>query len=146
VGACREALGAEVADELGRLPERISLDGALYCHASPPSDMRSFLPDASPDDDELLAGVTERRVVFGHTHLQFRRARADGIELVNPGSVGLPLDGDARAAYALVDDGGALEHRRVEYDNQGSAAAVRELFGDAEWVLRSERRLRSAQP
>jgi predicted phosphodiesterase len=144
VAACREALGRDVADELGRLPERASLDGALYCHASPRSDMKSFLPEASPGEDELLAGVVERRVVFGHTHVQFRRGRADGVELVNPGSVGLPLDGDTRAAYALVDDGGRLEHCRVKYDNEGSAAAVRKLFGDADWVLRSERRLRSA--
>jgi hypothetical protein len=46
----------------------------------------------------LLAGVTERRLVFCHTHLPFTRASANGIELVNPGSVGIPLDGDTRAA------------------------------------------------
>jgi predicted phosphodiesterase len=33
-------------------------------------------------------------VIFGHTHVQFARS-VDGIELVNPGSVGLPLDGIA---------------------------------------------------
>ena len=67
---------------------------------------------------------TERRIVFGHTHLQFRRLRDDGIELVNPGSVGLPLDGDPRAAYALVLDDGSLALRRVSYDSDASAAAV----------------------
>ena len=47
-------------------------------------------------------GVGERRLVFGHTHLPFARMSAvGGIELVNPGSVGMPFDGDHRAAYAL---------------------------------------------
>jgi diadenosine tetraphosphatase ApaH/serine/threonine PP2A family protein phosphatase len=35
--------------------------------------------------------------------------------MVNPGSVGLPFDGDARASYAVVEDGAAVI-RRVEYD------------------------------
>jgi diadenosine tetraphosphatase ApaH/serine/threonine PP2A family protein phosphatase len=72
--------------------------------------------------------VTERRLVFGHTHLSFARTSRDGIELVNPGSVGVPLDGDTRAAYALVRESGEVEHRRVEYDAAASAAALRERF------------------
>ncbi len=146
VAACRQELGATVAAELGALPERLAVGDTLYCHASPASDMESFLPEPAAEDDHLLAGVQQRRVVFGHTHLQFRRTREDGIELVNPGSVGLPLDGDHRAAYAIVRDGGALEHRRVAYDHEASARAVAERFGDAEWALRSERRLRTARP
>ena len=35
-----------------------------------------------------------------------------------PGSVGLPFDGDARAAYALAHDDGSIEHRRVAYDQR----------------------------
>jgi predicted phosphodiesterase len=70
--------------------------------------------------------------VFGHTHLQFRREVAGGgIELVNPGSVGIPLDGDHRAGYALLAPDGTLELRRVEYDWQASASAIRELLGEA---------------
>ena len=45
---------------------------------------------------------------------------------MNPGSVGLPFDGDVRAAYALVADDGELELRRVEYDHERTAAAIRE--------------------
>jgi len=145
VSACREAVGARVADELGALPEQEVIDATRYCHASPLSDMRSFMPEAGDDEDELLAGAGEPRIVFGHTHLAFRRTRPDGIELLNPGSVGMPLDGQTTAAYALVRPGGAVEHRRVEYDHAASAAAVRERFGDSEWTLRSERRLLTAR-
>jgi predicted phosphodiesterase len=146
VSACRHELGDESAAWLGGLAEQTLLEGTLYCHASPHSDVQSFLPDPGEDDDELLDGVSERRVVFGHTHLQFRRERGDGTELVNPGSVGMPLDGDHRAAYALVDDGGELELRRVGYDHEASARAVSERFGEAEWAARTTRRLQNARP
>jgi predicted phosphodiesterase len=74
-------------------------------------------------------GVEAERVVFGHTHLAFRRVGPGGIELVNPGSVGMPWDGDHRAAYAVVRDGG-VEQRRVEYDWRASVTAVRERVGE----------------
>jgi diadenosine tetraphosphatase ApaH/serine/threonine PP2A family protein phosphatase len=127
----RELLGDELAGELGGLPEQLVLDDVRYCHASPVSDMRGFAPEADNSDRELLAGVAEQRVVCGHTHVQFVRTTDAGIELVNPGSVGMPLDGDHRAAYALVADDGKLDMRRVEYDFQASADAVRECLGDA---------------
>ncbi len=146
IADCRHALGEQLTAELGALPEQHVEVGTRFCHASPISDLRSFLPEASDEDDELLAGTSERRIVFGHTHLQFRRIRPGGVELLNPGSVGMPLDGDPRAAYALINTDGAVELRRVEYDHERSAAAVREHFGDAGWALRSERRLRAAQP
>ncbi|HET7049580.1 MAG TPA: metallophosphoesterase family protein [Solirubrobacteraceae bacterium] len=146
VADCREALGAGLADELGTLPEQVVLDGTRYCHASPVSDMRSFLPEPGGDDEEMLAGASERRVVFGHTHLQFRRGGPDGIELLNPGSVGLPLDGDARAAYALAHDDGSIEHRRVDYDRDAAIAALQERFGDVAWAQRSVRRLQTSRP
>jgi diadenosine tetraphosphatase ApaH/serine/threonine PP2A family protein phosphatase len=145
IAACRDALGAQLAGELGELPEQLVIDGTRYCHASPISDLRSFLPEVAAEDDELLNGAGERRVVFGHTHIQFRRTRADGIELINPGSVGMPLDGDPRAAYALVLDDGSIVLRRVAYEHERAAARMRERFADAEWAVRSEHRLRNAR-
>ena len=127
--AARAALGDELVAELGRLPESIALgDDTRAWHGSPAGDVLSFLPDPSPQDEELLAGATERRLVFGHTHLPFRRRHGD-IELVNPGSVGMPLDGDQRAAYALLHPGGEVEHRRVAYDLEVVLAALRERSG-----------------
>jgi diadenosine tetraphosphatase ApaH/serine/threonine PP2A family protein phosphatase len=134
ITACREALGAAVVDELASLPEQAFLDSTRYCHASPSSDVRSFLPLPADDEGELLTGVSEPRLVFGHTHLPFRRVGATGVELINPGSVGMPFDGDVRAAYAIIDDDGSIEHRRVPYDHEASAIAVRERFGDAAWT------------
>jgi predicted phosphodiesterase len=136
--ACREAVGDAVADELGALPERVRVDGdTIAWHGSPKSDVDSFMPDPADDEDELLAGVVDRRLVFGHTHLQFRRSArtaAGEVELLNPGSVGVPLDGDHRAAYALLAPDGSVELRRVAYDHATSANALRERFGRAGWV------------
>jgi len=146
IADCRETLGARLADELGELPEQVVIDGTRYCHASPMSDMRSFLPEPGDDDEEMLAGASEPRVVFGHTHLQFRRSGPGGVELLNPGSVGLPLDGDARSAYALAHDDGSIEHRRVDYDRDAAISALQERFGDVAWAERSVRRLQTSRP
>jgi diadenosine tetraphosphatase ApaH/serine/threonine PP2A family protein phosphatase len=61
--------------------------------------------------------------------VQFHREGPNGIELLNPGSVGMPWDGDHRAAYAVVH-GGRIECRRVEYDWQASVDAVRARVGE----------------
>jgi len=126
----RELAGEELCREMAALPETTAHGGVLYCHASSLSDMDSFLPEPSDGDAERLMGVEARRVVFGHTHLQFRREGPGGIDLLNPGSVGIPLDGDQRAAYALVHEDDGIELRRVEYDWQGAAREVREKVGE----------------
>ena len=137
IAASRGLLGRETVEELAALPESIVDGQSRYCHGSPVSDVRSFLPEPADDEPELLAGVRERRLVFGHTHLPFRRRTAEGIELINPGSVGMPFDGDVRAAYALLPEDGHVEHRRVSYDHAESAAAVRQRFpGWGETVAR----------
>jgi predicted phosphodiesterase len=130
IRASRELLGEAAVAELEALPESVTLGDCLFVHGSPPSDVRSFLPQPAPDEPELLAGVAADRLVFGHTHLQFRRRADGGIELLNPGSVGMPFDGDPRAGYALIGDDGEIETRRVVYDRVAAAAAVRERFPD----------------
>jgi predicted phosphodiesterase len=118
---------------------------ALVCHASPPSDVRSFFPEPADDEAELLAGVHHARVIFGHTHLPFRRVSAvGGIELINPGSVGLPFDRDTRAAYAVIHPDHSVEHRRVEYDHAAVAARLRQI-GEP-WTETVAKRIEQARP
>jgi diadenosine tetraphosphatase ApaH/serine/threonine PP2A family protein phosphatase len=126
----RERLGDRLVAELGGLPEQEVVGATRFCHASPVSDMRSFFPEPAPDEDELLRGVSEPRLIFGHTHVPFGRRSAAGIELANPGSVGQPWDGDTRAAWAILHDDGRVEHRRAEYDFRAAAAAARALGSD----------------
>jgi diadenosine tetraphosphatase ApaH/serine/threonine PP2A family protein phosphatase len=137
--------GPGVSDDvvawLYNLPTQVELDGVLYVHGSPLSDDESFAPEPQEGEERLLAGVRDRIVVFGHSHLQFRRPGPNGTELVNPGSVGMPLDGDRRAAWAVRPDDGELEFRRTDYDWRRAAAAWRSLgsgFGEFA-AVRTER-------
>ncbi|HXP28319.1 MAG TPA: metallophosphoesterase family protein [Solirubrobacteraceae bacterium] len=51
---------------------------------------------------------------------------AEGEWLLNPGSVGQPRDGDARASWLLLDvDGRSASFMRTDYDIAGAAAAIR---------------------
>lgn len=144
IADCRAALDENALTALRALPPRAELDEGVAVHASPVSDMRSFLPDPLPEDEELRQGVTARRLIFGHTHLPFRRTAGE-VELLNPGSVGLPWDGDRRAAYALVHPDGRVEHRRIDYDHASAVQQLRAAFGDATWVRTAVRRLEQAR-
>jgi predicted phosphodiesterase len=112
------------------LQSQFELDGVLYVHGSPLSDVESFPPEPGEDDERMLNGVHDKTVVFGHSHQQFRRPGPNGTTLLNPGSAGMPLDGDVRAAYALRGDDGEFEFRRVEYDVERAALAWEKVGGD----------------
>jgi predicted phosphodiesterase len=111
------------------LQAQFEQDGVLYVHGSPLSDVESFPSEPGEDDERMLNGVHDKTVVFGHSHLQFRRPGPDGTTLLNPGSAGMPLDGDVRAAYALRSDDGEFEFRRVEYDVERAAQAWEQVGG-----------------
>src|SRR5881398_2974259 len=110
------------------LPPRAELDGVLYVHGSPLADDESFAAEPQEGEERLLAGVRDRTIVFGHSHLQSRRPGPNGTDLVNPGSAGMPLDGDRRAAWATWEDD--FTFRRTEYDVEAAAAAYRAMGGD----------------
>lgn len=120
----------DVEEWLFGLPTQAELDGVLYVHGSPLADDESFAAQPQEGEERLLVGVRDRTVVFGHSHLQFRRPGPNGTDLLNPGSVGMPLDGDRRAAWAIRRDDGEFEFRRAEYDWERAAAGYRAMGGD----------------
>ncbi len=122
----RAPVSARTKGWLYSLQAHCELDGVLYVHGSPLSDVESFPPEPAEDDERMLNGVRDKTVVFGHSHQQFRRPGPNGTTLINPGSAGMPLDGDVRAAYALRADDGEFEFRRVEYDVERAAHAWEE--------------------
>jgi predicted phosphodiesterase len=128
--AARDSLGTDLVAYLYELPMRAELDGMLVCHGSPLSDIESFAAQAQAGEERMLDGEAERTIIFGHSHLQFRRPGPNGTQLVNPGSVGAPLDGDRRAAWALYEDG-EIDFRRTEYDVERAAARMRSY---GEWA------------
>jgi predicted phosphodiesterase len=101
------------------LPTSVSVDGVFYCHATPRSDEEIVTPETSDELlAEMLAGVDERLVVGGHTHMQQQRGR-----YVNAGSVGMPYEGDVAAFWAVIGD--EPEFRRTPFDVERAIAEVR---------------------
>jgi len=118
-----EWLSSQLSDEelawLRNLPASLSLDDVYYCHATPRSDEEIVTPE-TPDDvlEEMLAGVPERLVVGGHTHMQQRRGR-----YVNAGSVGMPYEGEVVACWAVIDED--ADFRRTTFDVERAVVETR---------------------
>lgn len=75
---------------------------------------------------DLLGEIAEPVVISAHTHASLAR-RVGTQQVFNPGSVGMPYNGDPRAQYLLLDGDGSQwqpTFRQVEYDR----AHVRQAF------------------
>lgn len=149
VAFARAVLDAGTVARLADLPPEHRLDGALCCHASVGSDMAGVSPEPDPQADARLladpgAGGLPGAplIVVGHTHLQFLRQAGPALRVLNPGSVGMPFDGDPAAAYALLDPDGRVDLRRVPYPVEEAIGALRAL-GEP-WTETFEGRLRRA--
>jgi predicted phosphodiesterase len=118
-------LGSGRARLLGALPQTTTVDGVLFCHASPRSD-DELLTRISPAARwvDALGGVRAPLVVAGHTHQQDDRV-VDGVRFVNAGSVGLPYEGDGDARWLWIADG-MPELRRTGYDAAGAGRRMQD--------------------
>lgn len=108
------------------LTSELDVDGigrVLLCHSTPDSDDPIYTR-ITPEDElqALFVGVDAQVVLCGHTHIQYDRALASGLRIVNPGSVGMPYEGERGAFWALV--GPDVEFRRSSYDVEAAAAAI----------------------
>ncbi|MDH3365834.1 MAG: metallophosphatase family protein [Thermoplasmata archaeon] len=75
-------------------------------------------------DDDLLSRTSSDMVILGHTHIPYAVRFGPGL-VVNPGSVGQPRDGDARASCAVVDTKPfSCDILRVEYDIEGASQSI----------------------
>jgi putative phosphoesterase len=86
----------------------------FLAHATPRDPIDEYAPIDDTVWEKLLVGVSADFVCVGHTHQQFQLQVGKTL-VVNPGSIGLPRDGDWRAAYAIWTPDG-IELKRVEYD------------------------------
>ena len=128
----RAQLDPRSLEWLSNLPTTVRFTFAgtrfLVVHGTPQGHLYDYrlTPDATEALlGELLEGVEADLLIAGHTHLPLVR-RYHAISIVNPGSVGQPLDGDPRAAYAVWQDG-HVELRRVAYDQDALLHATATL-------------------
>jgi putative phosphoesterase len=115
IPATLSAIGDERLAWLRALPRRWSQADLSVVHAGP-DDVWQVTPATASDEDleRIYADLGTKRVVYGHIHQSYVR-RLSTLTVANSGAVSLSYDGDARAAYALVD-GDRIEIRRVEYN------------------------------
>jgi diadenosine tetraphosphatase ApaH/serine/threonine PP2A family protein phosphatase len=136
----RSALGQQSLDRVRALPEgpREAGDGLLLCHGSP-YDEDAYVLDSRSIRESFECVREEhpgtRVCLVGHTHLPLVASWRPGEDgprvhppaarlaldasaawLINPGSVGQPRDGNARASFGILDTNGmAYQNLRVEY-------------------------------
>ena len=121
-------------DWLTSLPvqEHLTLEGVRVdlFHAAPGSLTEVNYPWAPEENlSKLCLDESAGLVLYGHIHRGFVR-HAGGRMVANPGSVGIPFDGDTRAAYAIIDiEAGniAVQLRRITYDVELAVQLAREM-------------------
>ncbi len=121
-----EALGAEERRYLLQLPvtQRFNLGGIRYLlvHATPRDPLDEYVLKDPTTWAKRLQNVDADIVCVGHTHMQFN-LMVDDVVVLNPGSVGQPRDGDARAAYAIIENN-KIELKRVAYPVEETIARI----------------------
>jgi predicted phosphodiesterase len=141
--ATREALGEERLNWLRGLPRNQIHAPMALVHASPESLWRAPGPEASDAELESVYGSLAQPIaIYGHIHRSYIRS-VSGMIVANTGSVGLPYDGDGRAAYLLLDES-TPAIRRVEYNVDRELKALSGCgLPHADWVAKI---LESASP
>jgi diadenosine tetraphosphatase ApaH/serine/threonine PP2A family protein phosphatase len=124
-------------------PSGEARDIGLY-HASPRDPIWEYVL-SSLLAELCLDAQSQRVCLVGHSHVALAFVRPEGEPatgearrggdtldlytgewILNPGSVGQPRDGDARAAWLLLDtDTWRAEWQRTDYDIAGAMAAIR---------------------
>lgn len=128
----RSVLEPENLDYLRTLPvqQRLMTDKGWLRYFHGTGDSTSLKLNLSLDPLSLARLLEVHRcsiLVAGATHVPFYRRLANDTLVLNPGSVGLSLNGEPGADYALLritDEGIDLEMDKVEYDFAAAAFEV----------------------
>jgi diadenosine tetraphosphatase ApaH/serine/threonine PP2A family protein phosphatase len=145
-------LSPEDRDALAALPTTVKADGFTLCHGSLRDPLWEYVTTTRAASATLQLAET-KHCCNGHTHIPaFFHLTPDGARathivertayrleertLINAGSVGQPRDGDARAAYALLDtEAGTVTFYRASYRVDETQRRIRarglpEMFAD----------------
>lgn len=123
----------EQKEYLKNLPETKSLiiEGVkvLLVHGSPRRNNEDILPNMPMEKiEEIIKGVDADLIFCGHTHIPCGYQTNSKKTVVNVGSVGRAMTGEAKAYYVIADfDKGqfTIEHRVLDYDKELAAQIVR---------------------
>ncbi len=117
--------------QLYKLSETLVIEDLLpgtiqMVHGSPDNQIEWISPLKKDGRfEEILENCEHEYLIFGHTHHQWDKKHA-GVWAINPGSVGLPLDGKPEAQYTIITylqdhpDSVEVQHHSVKYDTKQS--------------------------
>ena len=122
----REQLGNTWLNVMACQPDTLSLrfpdsPPIRVFHGIPDDPFVSINPLSKPrETDSWLKHVKEETIIAAHSHIAMERQMGSW-QIFNPGSIGVPLDGDSSASYMILRGarhGWELEqHRRVPFDS-----------------------------
>ncbi|MDG6905589.1 MAG: metallophosphoesterase family protein [Nitrososphaerota archaeon] len=121
---------------LGKAEKKLNLefDGMRIrlLHAAPGDELYRYI---TKDEASKLEIEDADLLVLGHTHIPYE-VRREKTWVVNPGSAGMPKDGDPRASYAVLDTiKRQVEFKRIRYDVDLMLSQLRKLVGDDKQVF-----------
>ncbi len=114
---------------------RLEYDGLriMMVHASPRDELYEYVSKEHASELEVT-GVD--LLLLGHTHIPYK-VSAGRTVVVNPGSAGMPFDGNPRASYAVLDtQTRRVRFERAKYDIEVTVSKLHELIGDDRHVYR----------
>ena len=116
---------------LGKAERRMDLDyGGLrirILHASPADELFHYM---SKEEASTLDVSGVDLLIVGHTHIAYE-VKNEKVWVVNPGSVGMPKDGDPRASYAILDTyRREVRFGRAEYNPEPMLGKLRQLLDE----------------
>ncbi|MGE5274404.1 MAG: metallophosphoesterase family protein [Verrucomicrobiota bacterium] len=136
----QSVLGSDARAYLSALPSGAVVEGVGLYHGSPRDPVWEYVLSLEAARDAIDDSGTDVTIV-GHSHVPLSIPQEGtggghapgGTEidlagsrwLLNPGSVGQPRDGDAQAAWLLLDVGRSASFRRTPYDVERTRAAIR---------------------
>lgn len=139
----RDTINATTRAWLAKLPVTTDIGQAALVHGSFRDPMWEYVTSL-PVARANLVTLQSRIGLHGHTHVPMAWVEQDGAVdivspsdgsilelrgrrvLANPGSVGQPRDGDARASFMILDtQADTIEWHRTPYDIEGVQALMR---------------------
>jgi len=140
-----QILGPSHINYLARLPvtQRVTLDQRSFylVHATPRDPLDEYLSEDADAWSARLEATDADIVCVGHTHIPFH-LDLGRVQVVNPGSVGQPRDGDPRCSYAVIENG-SVQFRRVDYDIDATLRQMQEAGIEADAIELAESVLRT---
>lgn len=126
----------------------------LLCHGSPQGDLEYLLEEVRADGVHLasapvirerLGSAAAKLVLCGHSHIPRAVSIGDGIQIVNPGSVGLPAYNDDRPIPHYMETG-SPHARYAVLDREAAGWRIGFVAVEYDWRAASEDAKRAHRP